>query len=145
MQQKRVSVGSSDDIYTPIKHLNTYTMDWKIKARVTKKHEKKTLPRNGSELIILNIDLMDKEGSQIQATFFNEAAERFNGMISEDHVYLFSGGVLKVANKKFTSIKNEYSLTFDQNSEIIEVNDDDNIKREAFSFSTLAQIKTMPN
>ena len=28
--------------YTPIKSLNTFLFDWKIKARVTKKHQKKT-------------------------------------------------------------------------------------------------------
>ena len=27
--------------YTPIKSLNTFLFDWKIKARVTKKHQKK--------------------------------------------------------------------------------------------------------
>ena len=31
----------TSDSYTPIKSLNTFLFDWKIKARVTKKHNKK--------------------------------------------------------------------------------------------------------
>jgi hypothetical protein len=41
---------------------------------------------------LLNIDLIDKEGTQIQATFFGDAAHKFYGILEEDHVYLFSGG-----------------------------------------------------
>lgn len=43
-------------------------------------------------------------------------------------MYLFSNGTIKMANQKFTSIKNDFCIVFDRNSEIKEVGDDDNIK-----------------
>jgi replication factor A1 len=49
-------------------------------------------------------------------------------MLKENHVYLFSNGTVKMANKKYTSIKNDYCITFDRNSEIKEVEDDENIR-----------------
>lgn len=68
--------------------------------------------------VILNIDLMDAQGTQIQATFFNDAAETNNSKLKENCVYTFANGTIKLANKKFTSIKNDYSITFDNNAEI---------------------------
>ena len=34
--------GANEEHYTPIRALNTYTFEWKIKARVTKKQQVKT-------------------------------------------------------------------------------------------------------
>lgn len=93
----------------------------------------------------MNIELMDKEGSQIQATFFNDAADKFDKIIQENRVYLFSGGSIKIANKKFTSIKNDYCLNFDNNTEVVEVKDDPTIKKQGFSFSHCSDIKDFPN
>ena len=72
---------------------------------------------------------MDKDGSQIQATFFNEGAEKYDKVLQENKVYLFSNGNVKLANKKFTSIKNDYCLNFDNNADVQEVEDDQDIKR----------------
>lgn len=76
----------------------------------------------------MNCDLIDKEGCQIQCTFFGEAAEKFDKILKENHVFLFSNGQVKLANKKYTSITNDHCLTFDQNAEIVEVDDDSQIK-----------------
>lgn len=49
--------------YTPIKSLNTFLFDWKIKARITKKHAKKTWKNAKGEGSILNIELIDTQGT----------------------------------------------------------------------------------
>lgn len=56
---------SAESIYTPIKALNTFLFDWKIKARVTKKHAKKSWKNSRSEGTLLNVELIDNQGSQI--------------------------------------------------------------------------------
>lgn len=48
-----------DQSYTPIKSLNTFLFDWKIKARVTKKHAKKIWKNSRSEGTLLNVELID--------------------------------------------------------------------------------------
>jgi replication factor A1 len=50
-------------------------------------------------------------------------------MIRENKVYLFANGLVKLANKKFTSIKNDYCLTFDQNADVAEAEEDNQIKK----------------
>jgi replication factor A1 len=54
----------------------------------------------------------------IQATMFNETAERWDSKLEENKVYIFANGKVNLANKRFTSIKNDYSLTFDNKTEI---------------------------
>ena len=60
----------------------------------------------------MNVDFKDPQGSEIQATFFKEAADFFEPLIIEDHVYLVSNGLVKKSNKKF--IDNPYTLSFDR-------------------------------
>ncbi len=62
-------------------------------------------------------------------------------MLKENKVYLFSNGQVKLANKKFTSIKNDYCLTFDQNADVIEAEEDNTIKKQGFSFVNLKAIQ----
>lgn len=47
------------DSFTPIKSLNTFMFDWIIKARVTKKHGKRSWVNNRGEGTLLNIELID--------------------------------------------------------------------------------------
>jgi len=49
--------------YTPIKALSTFSFDWRLKARVTKKHEMRTWKNAKSEGKFLNIEIMDSFGT----------------------------------------------------------------------------------
>ena len=117
-----------DNQYTPIKSLNSFLFDWKIKARITKKQAKKTWRNAKGEGTLLNIELIDFHGTQIVATFFNELANKYDLTLKENSVYLFSNGTVKIANQKYTSIKNDYCIIFDRSSEIQEVEDDNRIE-----------------
>ena len=64
-------------------------------------------------------------------------------ILKENHVYLFANGQVKLANKKFTSIKNDNCITFDTNAEIVEVNDDTDIKNQGFSFVPLKSLENV--
>lgn len=47
----------------PIKALNTFNCDWRIKARVLKKSNLKTFTNQKGTGSLFNIDLIDKEGT----------------------------------------------------------------------------------
>lgn len=126
--------------YTPIKALNTFNFDWKIKARVTKKHAKRPWKNAKTEGSVFNIELMDNEGTQIVGTFFNDSAERYYLELDEGQVYTFTGGTVKIANAKYTSVKNDYTIIFDRNSTIERAEDDHKIKNQGFSFVTIEDI-----
>ena len=48
-----------------------------------------------------------------------------------------------MANKKFTSISNDYSIIFDKNSEIIEVEDDIKIQEQGYCFVRIGDINKL--
>lgn len=99
----------------PIKALNNYLRDWVVKARVAAKVFKETT-RNGGAL--LKIELVDSYGTSIEGTFFKTSAEKFAPLIQEGKIYLFSDGNIKLANKKYTSVLNDFAITFEEHSRI---------------------------
>ena len=56
----------------PIKALNQFTNDWTIKARVVKKQAVRSWKNDRSSGQLINFDLVDREGTLIQGTAFNE-------------------------------------------------------------------------
>ena len=139
----KAAASPSYDEYMPVKALNQFSSDWCIKARITKKNDVRSWKNARGEGQLLNIDLIDKEGTRIQATAFNETANKFDVELEENCVYTFTNGQVKLANKKYTSIKNDYCLTFDQNTIVQKCDDDLDIKETGFSFSSLDQIDSM--
>ncbi len=93
---------------------------------------------------MFSIDLLDSNGGEIRGTFFKEAATKFFPVIMEGQVYTFSGGVLKIVqNRQYTTIKNQYEITFNQNSEIKAASEDSAIKSMSFNFVKLNSIGTL--
>ena len=56
-------------------------------------------------------------------------------------MYLFTNGTIKLANKRFTSIKNDYSITFDRSSIVEIVPEDKGIVKQGFNFTELKKIE----
>ena len=104
---------SLDEDYVPVNCLNTYVQDWAIKVKVTKKYDLREWNNARGRGTLLNIDLMDRSRHQIQATFFKDAAQKYDAELQEGHTYVMRGGQIKLANKRFTTIPNDHCITFD--------------------------------
>ncbi|TNV82512.1 hypothetical protein FGO68_gene2808 [Halteria grandinella] len=108
--------GLADGII-PIKNLNMASGDdWTIKAQITKKG-KKISYQNG---FLFKIDLIDEEGTQIEGTFYKDCADEFFPKLEEGKIYLFSKSQVTTANKKFTSIQNDYRIIFNEKTVVLE-------------------------
>ncbi|GFS40327.1 RPA70-kDa subunit B [Actinidia rufa] len=97
----------------PLLSLNPYQGNWTIKVRVTSKGNMRTYKNARGEGCVFN-------GTQIQATMFNEAARKFYDKFQLGKVYYISKGTLKVANKQFMTVHNDYEMTLNENSEVEE-------------------------
>ena len=53
---------------------------------MTKKYERKQWKNARSEGYLMNLELMDCFGTQIQATFFNDAVDKFDPILKEGGV-----------------------------------------------------------
>ena len=102
-------------IYTSLKHLTTFSRDFIILVRVIKKSEIKHFksPNQGKLFYFI---VLDNDGSEMQCTCFNKAVDKFFNEISEGKVYEIKGGYVKINDKKFTTIKNDYKIVIDENS-----------------------------
>lgn len=102
---------------TPIDSLNPYTNKWTIKARVNSKSEKRTFESKMGPGSLFSVDLSDDTG-EIRATFWRESVDRYYPIIEVGKVYLFCRGQLKIANKKFSAVNNQYEINLDGQTQI---------------------------
>jgi len=140
-----ISKGNAEDIshqpLVPVNSLNPYQNRWTIKVRATFKGPLKTYSnartQNGK---LFHFDVVDANRGELRVTMFNEIAELFNPIIQVGCVYYISRGTLKFANKKFTTIKNEYELTLDNNSIVQQAEDDGSIGGIEYQFVPIGEM-----
>ncbi|KAL6541214.1 Replication protein A 70 kDa DNA-binding subunit B [Orobanche hederae] len=108
----------------PLVSLNPYQGNWTIKVRVTSKGSMRSYRNSRGEGCVFNVELTDEDGTQIQATMFNEAAKKFFDKFQMGKVYYISKGSLKVANKQYKTVQNDYEMTLNENSVVEEVNNE---------------------
>ncbi|CAM9765032.1 unnamed protein product, partial [Phaeothamnion confervicola] len=118
----------NQSFFTPISQVNPYQNRWTIKARVTSKGDIRAWSNQRGEGQLFSIEMLDEAGGEIRATFFRDAVDKYYNMIEQGRVYTFSGGQVKVANKQYSSVNNEYEIAFSSNAEIQPVADDPSIR-----------------
>ncbi|XP_058976432.1 replication protein A 70 kDa DNA-binding subunit-like [Musca domestica] len=108
----------------PIASLSPYQNKWVIKVRVTCKSPLRTWSNAKGEGKLFSIDLMDESG-EIRATAFREQCDKFYDMIEVDKLYYISKCQLKPANKQYSTLKNDYEMTFTSDTVVQPCEDDD--------------------
>ena len=96
----------------PIRELAPYVPRWEIRARVTNKFPIKNFKSQLHEGNLFSVDLIDDEGYEIRANFFNASAAKFFNQIEEGRVYNFSEGTLKEANAQCNKLGHRYQIDF---------------------------------
>jgi replication factor A1 len=132
----------------PIREISTYNgKNWTIKARVTSKSQLRTFANDRGQGKVFSVDLLDKDGGEIKASFFNSSCDKFFNEIDVGKIYTFSRGNVKVANKKYSSSKHNYEINFDSDAVILASNDDDaSIENVRYNFCKIRDIsgKALP-
>lgn len=113
----------SSQMTHPIASLSPYQNKWVIKARVMNKSAIRTWSNARGEGKLFSMDLCDESG-EIRATAFKNECDKFYDMIQVDKVYYISRCTLKTANKQFTSLKNDYEMSFTNDTVVVECQED---------------------
>jgi replication factor A1 len=135
------SQGSTSII--PIQGLNPYQSKWTIKARVVTKQGIRSFAKKngGGESRVLSVNLMDHT-CDIKASFWNEAADRYEGTLVVGKCYTFSRGKTQMANRRFNDTKSEYELSFNGDC-IVEMCEDSEAPSVAYNFCAIDRLDTM--
>lgn len=132
-----------DDQYQPVTALSPYQKDFKIKVRCTRKGPIRTWSNSRGDGKLFSVDLLDSSGGEIQATCFNDAAEKFFPMLEEGKVYIISKGRVKVSNKRYTHITNDYCIDLTPDSEVVYVGEDTAIQSMTYNFQPINALAGM--
>nr|CAD1837939.1 unnamed protein product [Ananas comosus var. bracteatus] len=129
----------------PLVSLNPYQGSWTIKVRVTNKGNLRTYKNARGEGQVFNVELTDEDGTQIQATMFNEAAKKFYPKFELGKVYYISKGSLRIANKQFKTVQNDYEMTLNENAIVEEAEGEVFIPETKFNFVKIDQLGSYVN
>ena len=122
-----------------ISQLTPFSHRWKIVARVSKKNAVKpfNFKRREGQSQLFSVELVDASG-ETRGTFFGPCVETYYDMLQERKVYSFSGGRLKVADKRWCN--HDCEITFDEKSQILPVLDNSTCPQFLFDFKRLSSL-----
>ncbi|KAI9227616.1 MAG: putative replication factor-A protein 1 [Piptocephalis tieghemiana] len=128
---------------TPIRALSPYQNKWVIRARVSFKSNIKRWSNARGEGSLFNVNLVDESG-EIKATAFKDQVDRLYSVLQEGDVYYISKGRIGMANPKFNTVPNEYELTLEADTEVIQCRDGtDAVPKARFNFIKIGDLTGM--
>ncbi|KAJ6243662.1 replication protein a 70 kda DNA-binding subunit a [Anaeramoeba flamelloides] len=130
---------------TLLRNLNTYNKNWKIKVRVTNKTEPKIYNTNGKQGQVMYVNFIDSNGDEMRATMFNDIVTKFNKVLQVSKCYYISGGRLKPADRRFSSIQSDYEINFNNFTTITLCTNTSDLPKEAYHYKKLSEIKKTQN
>lgn len=126
-------------LYTEIANLNMYDRSWNIRGRVVRKSEMKRFRNSSREGCVFNVVIRD-ETRAIQASLFNEVAEKYFHLLREGRVFGFSDGEVRSASR-FNTTDNRYEICFNERSVIREIPNDTSIPTQSFKIVTIEEVQ----
>uniref|UniRef100_A0A672QIS2 Replication protein A subunit n=1 Tax=Sinocyclocheilus grahami TaxID=75366 RepID=A0A672QIS2_SINGR len=114
---------------------------WTVRARVTNKSAIRTWSNSRGDGKLFSMELVDESG-EIRATGFNNEVDKFYSHIEQGKVYYISKGTLKIANKQFSSLKNDYEMTLNGETTISPCEDSHDVPVVQCDFVSIADLES---
>ncbi|XP_077468257.1 replication protein A 70 kDa DNA-binding subunit isoform X3 [Stigmatopora argus] len=124
----------------PITSLNPYVSKWTIRARVTNKSSIRTWSNARGDGKLFSMEIVDESG-EIRVTGFNQEVDKYFELIEVGKVYYITKGNLKMANKQYTSVKNDYEMTLNGETSIILCDDNCDVPKMQCDFISIGDLE----
>ncbi|XP_076452897.1 replication protein A 70 kDa DNA-binding subunit-like isoform X2 [Babylonia areolata] len=120
--------------------LTPYQNRWRIRARVTQKSSIRTWSNSRGEGRLFSVNFLD-DSDEIRATGFNDAVDKFYDLLEVNKVYYVSRCSIKTANKQYSNLKNDYEMTFNNDTIIERCDDDVDLPSMTFDFVPISEME----
>uniref|UniRef100_A0A8C8ELU6 Replication protein A subunit n=1 Tax=Oncorhynchus tshawytscha TaxID=74940 RepID=A0A8C8ELU6_ONCTS len=118
-----------------------FSLRWTIRARVTNKSGIRTWSNSRGDGKLFSMEIVDESG-EIRVTAFTQEVDKFYSIIETGKVFYISKGSLKIANKQYSSLKNDYEMTLNGESTIIPCEDTQDVPMVQCNFISIADLET---
>ncbi|XP_019904002.2 replication protein A 70 kDa DNA-binding subunit isoform X2 [Esox lucius] len=132
--------GGSKANVVPIASLNPYNTKWTVRVRVTNKSSIRTWSNSRGEGKLFSFETVDESG-EIKVTAFNKEVDKFFPLLETGKVYYITRGKLKVANKQYSTLKNDYEMTLHSETSILPCTDDQGLPMVQCDFVPISQLE----
>lgn len=138
------SNASHGNLY-PIEALSPYAHKWTIKARCTHKSDVKEWHNKNGQGKLFSVTLMDDSG-EIRATGFTDSVDALYDVFQENQVYYISAPcAVKLAKKQFSTVNNDYELTFERETVVEKAENTDDVPQVRYNFTPIGELTSVEN
>ncbi len=131
-------------VIEPIDSINPFGAgNFWIKARVGDMGAIRQWAKPKSQGQFFSFTLID-ESASIRCTAFQEAVDVLFPLLHNGKVYIFGGGSVKSANRKFNNVNNDYELTFDVHTIVINQPETPSIPKIRYNFVPISMLAKLP-
>ena len=140
-KNEEIKKGEFDDSNClKLSNVTTFSKNLHFYVKCIKKTEVKQFNSKNGPGQLFNIIISDVDGFEMSCTAFNNAVDNLYPKINEGKIYEIKGGFVKINDKKFSSVKSDYRITFDDKTEIKEVPDNGSFKDSQCTFVKISEI-----
>jgi hypothetical protein len=115
-----------------------YAGNWTIKAKLASKGAVRTFRNARGEGRVCTIELVDDNGTAIQATMWKDAIDKYDAMMEVGKVYYVSRGSLRPANRQYSNVNNDYEMSLDGKCDISPCEDPCDVSKMSRAYELVA-------
>lgn len=133
------------DTCTSIASLNSKPRNASLYAKVVYKGERRHIESARFCGDVMDVILIDQEGTDIKATLYNDAIEKYEERMTVNGCYIISNFLVKQADEKFNFCKSNNVISFINSTEIVEIENGPLIADKSYNFVPINELEPSDN